>query len=151
MWHDQKYLQQTLDHFLKSIHCQRVSSNKYRISGHNFSNHCLLWSQPFSNDSSGNILNSIYKKINFAIQISSSPEDQSSYELTLSVTIPDSNALASVRRTASTLRADILLHASETVVPSGIVSALDNLSFLTVLSPVPFLHKKQANNYLISD
>lgn len=54
---------------------------------------------------------------------------------TLSVTMPDSKALASVNKTASTRRAAILRQASETVVPSGMVSALDNLSFLTVLSP----------------
>lgn len=55
--------------------------------------------------------------------------------ITLSVTIPDSKALASVNKTASTRRAAILLQASDTIVPSGIVRALDNLSFLTVLSP----------------
>ncbi|WVZ54087.1 hypothetical protein U9M48_004950 [Paspalum notatum var. saurae] len=55
---------------------------------------------------------------------------------TLSVTMPDSRPLASVSSTASTRLAAILRHASETVVPSGIVSALDSRSFLTVLSPL---------------
>lgn len=49
--------------------------------------------------------------------------------------MPESKALASVSSTASTRLAAILRQASDTVVPSGIVSALDNLSFLTVLSP----------------
>lgn len=42
-----------------------------------------------------------------------------------------------MRSTASTRRAAILLQASDTVVPSGTVRALDSLSFFTVLSP-PF-------------
>ena len=56
--------------------------------------------------------------------------------LTLSVRIPQSKALESVSNTASTLREAILRQASCTVVLSGIVSALDNLSLFTVLSPV---------------
>lgn len=54
---------------------------------------------------------------------------------TLSVMIPDNKAFESVNKTASTRRAAIRRHASETDVPSDIVRALDNLSFLTVLSP----------------
>lgn len=50
--------------------------------------------------------------------------------------MPERRPCASVSSTASTLLAAILLHASDTVVPSGIVSALDSLSFLTVLSPL---------------
>ena len=54
---------------------------------------------------------------------------------TLSVRIPESRALESVSKTASMRRAAMRLQASETVVPSGMVSAFDNRSFLTVLSP----------------
>lgn len=50
--------------------------------------------------------------------------------------MPESKALVSVSRTASTRRAAIRRQASDTVVPSGIVNALDSLSFLTVLSPL---------------
>jgi len=59
---------------------------------------------------------------------------------TLSVMIPDSKALESVSKTASTRRAAILRHASKTVVPSDIVRAFDSRSFLTVLSPPSNLH-----------
>jgi hypothetical protein len=55
---------------------------------------------------------------------------------TLSVTMPESRPPASVSSTASTRLAAIRRHASEIVVPSGIVSALDSRSFLTVLSPL---------------
>jgi hypothetical protein len=55
---------------------------------------------------------------------------------TLSVRIPHNRALESVSSTASTLREAILRQASYTVVWSGMVSALDSLSLLTVLSPV---------------
>lgn len=54
--------------------------------------------------------------------------------MSLSVTMPERRALVSVRRTASTRREAILRHASRTVVPSGMVRALDRRSFLTVLS-----------------
>lgn len=54
---------------------------------------------------------------------------------TLSVTIPESKALESVSNTALTRRAAIRRQASDTVVPSGMVRALDNLNFFTVLSP----------------
>ena len=66
--------------------------------------------------------------------------------VTLSVTIPESKALESVNKTASTRRADIRRQASETVVPSGIVRAFDNLNFLTVLSPPTDLVQKCSNN-----
>lgn len=65
---------------------------------------------------------------------------------TLSVTIPESKALESVNRTASTRRAAIRRQASQTVVPSGIVRAFDNLNFFTVLSPEPDLHKNLPPN-----
>lgn len=54
---------------------------------------------------------------------------------TLSVMIPESKAFESVNKTASTRRAAIRRHASETVVASDIVRALVNRSFFTVLSP----------------
>lgn len=50
--------------------------------------------------------------------------------------MPESRPPASVSSTASTRHAAIRRHASETVVPSGIVSALDSRSFLTVRSPL---------------
>lgn len=53
----------------------------------------------------------------------------------MSVTIPESKALESVSNTALTRRAAIRRQASDTVVPSGMVRALDNLNFFTVLSP----------------
>ena len=62
---------------------------------------------------------------------------------TLSVMIPESKAFESVNKTALTRRAAIRLHASETVVPSGIVRAFDNLSFFTVLSP-----SSKLNNFI---
>lgn len=55
---------------------------------------------------------------------------------TLSVRIPQSNALESVSNKASTLRAAIRRQASETVVLSGTVKAFDSLNLLTVRSPV---------------
>ena len=54
--------------------------------------------------------------------------------MSLSVTMPERRALESVRRTASTFLRAILRQASKTVVPSGMVMALDNRSVLTVLS-----------------
>jgi len=69
----------------------------------------------------------------------------------LSVIIPDNKALASVNKTASTRRAAIRRHASETDVPSDIVRALDNRSFLTVLSPPSnlnhFINNNNKHNY----
>jgi hypothetical protein len=50
--------------------------------------------------------------------------------------MPDRRPWASVSSTASTRLAAIRRDASYTVVPSGIVSALDSLSFFTVLSPL---------------
>ncbi len=69
---------------------------------------------------------------------------------TLSVRIPESKALASVNRTASTRRAAIRRQASETVVPSGMVSAFDNLSFFTVLSTPTELHISNQHNQIPS-
>uniref|UniRef100_A0A0A9DJK8 Uncharacterized protein n=1 Tax=Arundo donax TaxID=35708 RepID=A0A0A9DJK8_ARUDO len=68
-----------------------------------------------------------------------SPSAMTLVAMSLSVTMPESRPLASVSSTASTRLAAILRHASATVVPSGIVSAFDSRSFLTVLSPVPWL------------
>ena len=53
------------------------------------------------------------------------------------MTIPERRPWASVSSTASTRLAAIRRHASDTVVPSGIVNALDRRSFFTVLSPLP--------------
>ena len=50
--------------------------------------------------------------------------------------MPERRPWASVSSTASTRLAAIRRHASDTVVPSGIVSALDSRSFFTVLSPL---------------
>lgn len=66
----------------------------------------------------------------------SSKEDSKKEHITLSVTMPERRPLTSVSSTASTRLAAIRRHASDTVVPSGIVSAFDSRSFLTVLSPL---------------
>lgn len=54
--------------------------------------------------------------------------------MSLSVQIPERRELELVKRMAPTRRAAILRQASNTVVPSGMVMALSNRRFLTVLS-----------------
>ena len=61
---------------------------------------------------------------------------------TLSVIIPHNNALASVRSAASTLRVAMRRQAFNTVIPSEIVNAFDNLNLFTVRSPDTDLQKE---------
>lgn len=62
--------------------------------------------------------------------------NQETFSFTLSVKIPQSNALESVNNKASTRREAILRQASYNVVLSGTVRALHNLNLFTVLSPL---------------
>jgi hypothetical protein len=68
---------------------------------------------------------------------------------TLSVIMPQSMALESVSRAASTRRVAIRRHASATVVVSGIVRALDNFSLFTVRSPGDLEFTKKNSQQLL--
>jgi hypothetical protein len=68
---------------------------------------------------------------------------------TLSVIMPQSMALESVSRAASTRRVAIRRHASATVVVSGMVRALDNFSLLTVRSPGDLEFTKKSSQQLL--
>jgi hypothetical protein len=68
---------------------------------------------------------------------------------TLSVIMPQSMALESVSRAASTRRVAIRRHASATVVVSGMVRALDNFSLFTVRSPGELEFTKKNSQQLL--
>lgn len=68
---------------------------------------------------------------------------------TLSVIMPQSMALESVSRAASTRRVAIRRHASATVVVSGMVRALDNFSLFTVRSPGDLEFTKKNSQQLL--
>lgn len=133
----------TLNHLLKRIDGERIRRDKDGIPRHYFRHRRLLRLQPLCDDSSSHILKkkTTQKTVNDTKHFMQKKKQKTQkrtntlYILTLSVRIPASRALESVSKTASMRRAAMRLQASETVVPSGMVSALDNRSFLTVLSP----------------